>query len=246
MLNTIMDFLITMVVIIAAMVIVYAGFKFAVAAGEVTKISRARELIQNTLVGLILLLTAWLLIDTIMKVLVDTDSQLGVWHEIECRSQPRPSGPSGNVDFPDNRISPSGQVNVDGQMYRPSQVPPQDMGLTSEREPAPEGTPLSDEPAAATGNLTEYAGYKFDESVVGNVQELAERHGLRVSSGHRTEAHNERVGGAENSYHLTGRAADFVGTEAQMQAAAADARASGASEVLIHNVGSGRHLHVAW
>lgn len=76
--------------------------------------------------------------------------------------------------------------------------------------------------------------------------------GLRETSGYRTPEHNAEVGGVPNSYHTlqdqdgNSRAFDFVGSEADMQAAMAWARANGASESLTHNVGSGFHLHVAY
>lgn len=76
--------------------------------------------------------------------------------------------------------------------------------------------------------------------------------GLTETSGYRTPEHNAEVGGVPNSYHTqlddhgNSRAYDFVGSAADMQSAAAWARQNGAAEVLIHNAGSGQHLHIAW
>lgn len=75
---------------------------------------------------------------------------------------------------------------------------------------------------------------------------------LRKTSGYRDPAHNARVGGVPNSWHTKKdefgheRARDFVGDARSMQEGAAWARANGAQEVLVHNVGSGQHLHVAF
>lgn len=69
--------------------------------------------------------------------------------------------------------------------------------------------------------------------------------GLRFTSGYRDPQRNAAAGGVKNSKHLTGQASDFVGTEAEMQAAAKAAKAAGA-KVLIHDSGSGRHLHIEW
>lgn len=75
---------------------------------------------------------------------------------------------------------------------------------------------------------------------------------LRKTSGYRDPEHNRRVGGVPNSWHTKKdeygheRARDYVGDARTMQEGAAYARANGAQEVLIHNVGSGQHLHVAW
>lgn len=76
--------------------------------------------------------------------------------------------------------------------------------------------------------------------------------GLKHTSGYRDPKHNAEVGGVPNSWHTqlgadgVSRANDYVGSVREMQNAAAWAKAHGAKEVLIHNVGSGQHLHVAW
>lgn len=76
--------------------------------------------------------------------------------------------------------------------------------------------------------------------------------GLTETSGYRDPQHNAEVGGVPNSYHTQldangdSRAYDFVGSAADMQNAAAWAKQNGATEVLIHNAGSGQHLHIAF
>jgi uncharacterized protein YcbK (DUF882 family) len=70
--------------------------------------------------------------------------------------------------------------------------------------------------------------------------------GLRFSSGWRDPVTNQRVNGVPNSYHLKGRAMDWSGSARDMQAARSWALQNGATEALIHNAGSGTHLHVAW
>lgn len=71
--------------------------------------------------------------------------------------------------------------------------------------------------------------------------------GLKLTSGDRDPVHNKAVNGVANSYHLkAGWAADFSGTAEQMSKAAAYAHTRGAKEVLIHNAGSGQHLHVVF
>ena len=98
----------------------------------------------------------------------------------------------------------------------------------------------------ASGNLVSYSGAQFDSSIVDKVEYLDNNFALTVSGGYRTAARNAEVNGASNSHHLTGRAADFVGSQSAMNEGAAWARANGAREVLIHNAGTGTHLHVAW
>lgn len=76
---------------------------------------------------------------------------------------------------------------------------------------------------------------------------------LALTSGRRSVGRNRAVGGSPRSFHLTGRAADFVGTKAALELGARIAKAqritpgcTGPEEVLIHDKGSGVHLHVAW
>jgi hypothetical protein len=95
--------------------------------------------------------------------------------------------------------------------------------------------------------LASFGGYQFDANVLPRVQGLAAAvPGLRVSSGYRTPEQNRRANGVSDSAHLRGTASDFVGSMDALQRGAAWARANGARQVLIHNAGSGVHLHVSW
>ncbi len=77
---------------------------------------------------------------------------------------------------------------------------------------------------------------------------------LRVSSTRRSAARNKAVGGAPTSWHLRGRATDFVGPEWDLYAASRAAwclrighRCIGPEEVLLERLGKpGQHLHCAW
>ncbi len=105
------------------------------------------------------------------------------------------------------------------------------------------GTPSSF--GGPTGNLIAYGGSQIDGALLPYAQQLTSM-GLTFNGGYRDPARNAAVNGVPNSWHLSGRAMDFSGTTAQMQAGATWARQNGANEVLIHNAGSGLHLHVAW
>ena len=79
-------------------------------------------------------------------------------------------------------------------------------------------------------------------------QSIASRFGLSVSSSYRTPEHNAEVGGVPNSYHTKGLAFDFSGSNSQMEAAKAWANRHPEmfQEVLVHDAGSGMHLHLAF
>jgi hypothetical protein len=85
------------------------------------------------------------------------------------------------------------------------------------------------------------------------LQLLARCPGLTVTSTLRSPERNRLVGGVPSSWHLNGRAADFTGSHDHVAAAAWLAPSlrvgrgcTGPEEVLVHNAGSGVHLHVAW
>lgn len=77
---------------------------------------------------------------------------------------------------------------------------------------------------------------------------------LVVTSGRRDPARNRAVGGVPDSFHLSGRAVDFIhpsltylyraSTTARIQRVGPTC--TGPEEVIVHDKGSGLHLHVAW
>jgi hypothetical protein len=87
--NNIVEWLVKIMATVCAIVVAVAGFKMVTAGGDSGAISEAREMITNVVVGFIMLLSAWLVIDTVMKMfLSDTVTQFGPWHQIECVFQP--------------------------------------------------------------------------------------------------------------------------------------------------------------
>lgn len=85
-------------------------------------------------------------------------------------------------------------------------------------------------------------------------QLLLERPLLILTSGRRTPLRNAQVGGSKKSWHLSGRACDFVGSSWDLSAAAGLAWAlrvghgcTGPEEVIVEDLDKpNQHLHVAW
>jgi uncharacterized protein YcbK (DUF882 family) len=75
-----------------------------------------------------------------------------------------------------------------------------------------------------------------------------------VTSGRRTPLGNHEAHGSPTSWHLLGRAVDFSTPNAtDLYRALTTARiqrtgpgCTGPEEALVHDAGSGLHLHVAW
>lgn len=87
--NGVIAWLVMILGTVAAIIIVYAGFKLVTSGGNRHAKEDAKELINNMLIGYVIVLAGWLLIDTGMKMLlVDGETKLGMWNELSCVDQP--------------------------------------------------------------------------------------------------------------------------------------------------------------
>jgi hypothetical protein len=87
--QTILTWIIGIMATIIAIVIVVAGLKMVTSGGNVSKVSEARGMMTNAIVGFIILLSGWLIVDTFMKMFVkDSIPGFGPWNEISCVAQP--------------------------------------------------------------------------------------------------------------------------------------------------------------
>lgn len=115
----IINFLVAVAAVIAVVVFAYAGWLMLTAAGDMTKISSARGMFWNVLIGLVIVLAGWLIVDTVMKSVfqrtTDTDTkkgsplyeatkdEFGPWNKIFCvtpvvsSASAPPATPSGSV-----------------------------------------------------------------------------------------------------------------------------------------------------
>ncbi len=97
--NNIIGWLVLILGTIAAIVIVYAGVKLVTSAGNQGAMEDAKSLITNIIIGYVIVLAGWLIIDYVMKVLVDEGS-FGVWNQLECTTQVVPGAADINtIDF---------------------------------------------------------------------------------------------------------------------------------------------------
>jgi len=92
--------------ILATVFIAYGGFTLMIAGGSEKNVTTAKGIIQSAVVGLLIALTAWLLINTIITSLANGSATVA-WNSIECGSGSI-SGPKqtiggnglgGNADF---------------------------------------------------------------------------------------------------------------------------------------------------
>ncbi len=87
--NNILTWIVGVMATICAIVIAVAGLKMVTAGGDTGAISNAKSMITNVIIGFVILLAAWLIVDTVMKVLVGgTLPGFGPWNKIQCVTQP--------------------------------------------------------------------------------------------------------------------------------------------------------------
>lgn len=224
--NTIIKWFIGIFFLLIAALAVIAGIRLVTSGGNLGAKDAAKKSFTNAIIGLLIIMAAWILVDTIMRGLLQNEGTIegwGPWSQIQCSEQ---------------RAATIVQNVFDGEAVSGTDAANQGPGGTEGTGAGPGVTP--------SGNLVTYAGRQFDAAVVDNIRYIDENFGLTVSGGHRTAERNAQVNGSPTSYHLSGRAGDFVGSMSEMQKGRDWARANGAREAFIHNAGSGTHLHVAW
>src|SRR3989338_6894070 len=79
--NNIISLLLTLaIVFVAPLMIAYAGFLFVVNPVDSSGISKARGILTNTIVGIVIALAGWLIVDAIMVVLYN--GSFGTWSNL--------------------------------------------------------------------------------------------------------------------------------------------------------------------
>jgi len=87
--NGLINFLITMLGVIAVIVLVFVGFKMVMSRGNEAEWGKAKEMFGNVIIGIIIILAAWLIIDTLLKGL--TNRGLDYWGVLGASTPTTPS-----------------------------------------------------------------------------------------------------------------------------------------------------------
>jgi hypothetical protein len=109
--NNILNWLIGVMMIIFAIIVAYTGFLLVTSSGNVETKNKVKRMFTNALTGLIILLAAWIVVDTIMRALmVGEEGKIrgyGPWSRIECGAQVTPVAPGTVVGPPAVSPAPS-------------------------------------------------------------------------------------------------------------------------------------------
>jgi hypothetical protein len=86
--NNVVSWIVMILGIIAAILIVVAGARLVTSGGNVSAKEAAKSSMTNLLIGYLIVLSAWLVLDFGLKALLIEDGSFGVWNEVSCVAQP--------------------------------------------------------------------------------------------------------------------------------------------------------------
>lgn len=76
MINRIINWIISIAGVIFTISAIYGGFLWMTSGGDSGKKGKARDILYNTMLGFVIILVAWLIVYTILRYLVPTDSTI--------------------------------------------------------------------------------------------------------------------------------------------------------------------------
>lgn len=86
--NNLIRLLIQIGLVVGVLLFAYGGFIMVTSAGNQSQVGKAKSIFLNVVIGFVILLGAWLIVDTIMKTFAKGDQRFGTWNELTCPAQP--------------------------------------------------------------------------------------------------------------------------------------------------------------
>jgi len=82
----VLDFALKMAFLIIIGFIVYGGFRWIFSLGKEENLKAGQQIITNAIIGLIIILTAWIIVNTVFWTIkqMGGDDYTGTWFHIEC------------------------------------------------------------------------------------------------------------------------------------------------------------------
>ncbi len=71
---------------LSAVMIVVGGIMVMTAGGSTSRVAKGREMVTAAIIGLLIALLSWLIIDTIIKIIAQgwNSLQIGPWNKLSC------------------------------------------------------------------------------------------------------------------------------------------------------------------
>lgn len=85
--KNVIDFFIKISAVVVTLVFAIAGMKIVMAGDNSGQISKAKGMMTDSVIGLVIILSSWLIVDTFLKVFIN-EQKLGPWNEVQCSAAP--------------------------------------------------------------------------------------------------------------------------------------------------------------
>lgn len=82
MVNNIVEWLVIIVTTLTVLLIAFAGFRLITSGGDAQALQDAKKYLFNALIGILIILAGWTIVDTVLKLVAGGD--LGVWQPLSC------------------------------------------------------------------------------------------------------------------------------------------------------------------
>ena len=85
--QSLLTWFITIMTSIIAFMFAWGGIQMVMSAGNSEGISKGKSMMWNSLIGFVILLSSWLIVDTFLKMFM-SGASYGMWHTVTCVGQP--------------------------------------------------------------------------------------------------------------------------------------------------------------
>ncbi len=86
--GNLMSFFVTFSVMFAGLLFAWGGFNMVTSGGDMGKVGKGKTIMTDSIIGIIIILSAWLVMDTALKLFVNSNDEgsqvYGMWNEIQC------------------------------------------------------------------------------------------------------------------------------------------------------------------
>lgn len=129
--QNVLNWLVLILTVVAGLLFAYAGLTLVTSGGNRSAQEKARNIFNNVIIGYLIVLAGWLLVDTSLKMLGNQalfaeGGAIGPWNRVVCTNQPRPGDITwdirtdvGTLDPNYSESAPDIPPQADGQICYP-------------------------------------------------------------------------------------------------------------------------------
>ncbi len=113
--NNILRFVIGLLALVATVALVYRGYQLVVSQGNPSVLAKTKDLIVSLLIGVTIMLSAFLIVNTVMGILVGRDNPILNWNNFSCTYANSTATPS--RELPEIKEHPNGILTMEEITY---------------------------------------------------------------------------------------------------------------------------------